>query len=242
MPLSGWLQPLKGGAMRSKKQGFKDAQREVAGWSAPLERRALAWLAARTPRWINSDHLSLLGLAAALLAGFAYLFCRWDPAMLHVVNLALLLNWLGDSLDGTLARYRHHCRPRYGFYVDHVIDAFGALFVVGGLGLSGLMSPAVALLFLVAYYILAINVYLATYTLGVFRISFGALGATELRVVLACANLGVWLLPAVQLFGLRVLVFDISGVLCTAGMLGIAVKATIENTVRLYRMERLPPA
>jgi len=228
--------------MRSKGPGFKDARREVNGWLAPLERRALAWLAARTPRSVNADHLSLLGLAAALLAGLAYLLCRWNASMLHVVNAALVLNWLGDSLDGTLARYRHHCRPRYGFYVDHIIDAFGALFVVGGLGLSGLMSPTVALLFLVAYYVLAINVYLATYTLGVFRISFGVLGATELRVILAAANVGVWLVPGVQVLGLRVLMFDIAGVLCTAGLLGIAVKATIENTVRLYRMERLPTA
>jgi archaetidylinositol phosphate synthase len=228
--------------MTTKEQGFKDARREVNGWLAPMERRALRWLAERTPPRVNSDHLSLLGLVATLLAGLAYVLCRWTPAMLHVVNVALLLNWLGDSLDGTLARYRRCCRPRYGFYVDHIIDAFGALFIVGGLGLSGLMSPAVALLFLVAYYILAINVYLTTYTLGVFRISFGALGATELRVILAAANVGVWLLPAVHVFGLRVLLFDLAGVLCAAGLLGIAVKATIENTVRLYRIERLPTA
>jgi hypothetical protein len=147
---------------------------------------AMAWLAARTPRSVNADHLSLLGLAAALLAGLACLLCRWDASMLHVVNVALL--------------------------------------------------------FLVAYYVLAINVYLATYTLGVFRISFGVLGATELRVILAAANVGVWLVPGIQVLGLRVLMFDIAGVLCTAGLLGIAVKATSENTVRLYRIERLPTA
>jgi archaetidylinositol phosphate synthase len=228
--------------MKNQEQDFEVARREVGGWLAPAERRALAWLAAAMPRRVNSDHLSGLGLGATVLAGLAYLLCRWEPAMLHVVNAALLLNWLGDSLDGTLARYRNRCRPRYGFYVDHIIDAFGALFVVGGLAFSGLMSPVVALLFLAAYYILAINVYLATYTLGVFRISFGAFGATELRVILACANVGVWLYPAVHVLGQRVLLFDAAGALSTAGLLGIAIKATIENTLRLYRIERLPAA
>jgi archaetidylinositol phosphate synthase len=219
---------------------FGDAKREVNGWLAGLERLALARLAARTPRWINSDHLTLIGLGATLLAGAAYVSCRWDAVMVNVVNLALLLNWLGDSLDGTLARHRNRCRPRYGFYVDHIIDAFGALFVVGGLALSSLMSPGVALVFLVAYYLLAINVYLATFTLGVFRISFGPVGPTELRVILVCANLLVWFFPTVVLFGHRLLVFDLAGTACAAAMGVVAVKATIENTIRLYNLERLP--
>jgi archaetidylinositol phosphate synthase len=226
--------------MAENAQPFGDATREVNGWLSGLERRTLAHLVARMPHWINSDHLTLVGLGATLLAGAAYLSCRWSPAMLHVVNLALVLNWLGDSLDGTLARHRNRCRPRYGFYVDHVIDAFGALFVVGGLALSGLMSPGIALVFLVAYYLLAINVYLATFTLGVFRISFGPAGPTELRLILVCANLLVWFYPAVDVVGRRLLIFDLAGAACAAVIAAIAVKATIENTVRLYNLERLP--
>jgi archaetidylinositol phosphate synthase len=181
-----------------------------------------------------------VGLCATILAGAAYLACRWDTAMLHVANLALLLNWLGDSLDGTLARHRNRCRPRYGFYVDHIIDAFGALFVMAGLAFSGLMSPGVALVFLVAYYLLAINVYLATFTLGVFRISFGPVGPTELRAILMLANLLVCFRPAIDVLGSRLLIFDLAGAACAAGMAVIAVKATIANTIHLYNLERLP--
>jgi archaetidylinositol phosphate synthase len=218
---------------------FKEANREIHGLTAPLERRVLAALARWMPAWVTPDHLTTLGLAATLGAGGAYLASRWWPAALHVVNLALLLNWFGDSLDGTLARHRRRCRPRYGFYVDHIIDAFGALFVIGGLAFSGLMTPAVGAAFLIVYYLMAINVYLATYTLGVFKISYGPIGGTELRILLAGLNLLVLHYPAVHIAGASILFFDIAASAVTVLLAGVAVTTTIRNTARLFALERL---
>jgi hypothetical protein len=222
-------------------EAFQEARRELTSLLAPVEKRALLALASRMPRGVNSDHLTALGFAAAALAGAAYALSALDPRFLHLVNLALVLNWFGDSLDGTLARYRDRCRPRYGFYVDHILDAFGALLILGGLAISGLMSPFVALSLLVAYYLLSINIYLATYSLGVFKISYGPLGGTELRLLLAALNLVVLGSPSVPLLGLEILIFDAVATLATVGILTLAVWLTIRNTVTLYRAEPLEP-
>jgi archaetidylinositol phosphate synthase len=218
---------------------FKDATRVVAGFTAPLERRVLAALAARMPRWVGSDHLTALGFLGMLGAGLAYWWSREVPAALHLVNLALVVNWFGDSLDGTLARYRQRCRPRYGFYVDHMLDAFGILFVVAGLALSGLMSPMIAALLLLAYYLMGINVYLATFSLGVFRVSFGPVGGTELRIALAALNFLALYRPTVTVLGQNVRLFDLAGGKAALVLFALTIVATIQNTARLYRMEPL---
>src|SRR5437899_9615499 len=146
-------------------------RRELTSLTAEPERRALLFLAARVPAAVGPDHLTALGLFAMLAAGAAYaLSARW-PFLLLAVNALLVLNWLGDSLDGTLARYRQRSRPRYGFYVDHIIDTFGALFLIFGLALSGYMSERVAAGVLIVFLMLAINSYLTAYALGVFKIS-----------------------------------------------------------------------
>ena len=127
-----------------KTKPFRDAAREQTSILAPLERAALRGLARRMPVWVNSDHLSILGFVGMLMAGACYAASKQNPLMLHLVNVFVFLNWFGDSLDGTLARYRDRQRPRYGFYVDHIIDTFGALFLLFGIALSGYMSERVA--------------------------------------------------------------------------------------------------
>src|SRR5437867_4137630 len=164
---------------------FKPANRQQDSIVAPLEKRILARLAARMPGWVNPDHLTLLGFAGMALAGLSYYLARWNRWMLLASVAFLAVNWFGDSLDGTLARYRNRQRPRYGFYVDHMVDALGILFLIGGLGLSGYMSPVVAMALMIAYYLLSIEIYLATYTIGVFKLSFGIWGPTELLILLA---------------------------------------------------------
>ena len=163
----------------TQSSGFHEAQRHLAGLTAKAEKRALLWLAPRTPGRVTSDHLTLLGLMAMVACGVLYGLAGRHPGLLVLVNTGLVLNWLGDSLDGNLARYRGFERPRFGFYVDHLVDAFGVLFVLGGLALSALMSPLVAAGFLIAYYLLAIETYLATYAIGRFKISWGPVGGTE---------------------------------------------------------------
>jgi archaetidylinositol phosphate synthase len=220
---------------------FHEAQRHLAGLTARAERRALLWLAPRTPAAITSDHLTLLGLASMAACGALYAASGHHPWLLLLVNLALALNWLGDSLDGTLARYRGVERPRFGFYVDHLVDAFGALLVLGGLALSGLMSPLVAAGLLVAYFLLAIETYLATYAIGRFKVSWGPLGGTELRILLATVNVLVLFRPRVSVAGVSWLLFDIVGVPASAALLALAVAAGVRGTRALARAEGWAP-
>src|ERR1039457_6341292 len=142
---------------------FRPAERLHHSALASIEKKALIWLANRMPRWVTSDHLTILGFASLVAVGLSYWYARYSRAGLILVMAFFVLNWFGDSLDGTLARVRNRQRPRYGFYVDHVTDAFGTLFLVGGMGLSGYMSPMVAGILLVAYFMLSIQAYLAAY-------------------------------------------------------------------------------
>jgi len=219
---------------------FADARREVEGLTAPAERRVLARLAAGTPRWVHSDHLTALGFVATLAAGLCYWLARDRPAWLLAVDLCLVLNWFGDSLDGTLARYRRCPRPRYGFYVDHVVDALGAFYVVGGLAAADLMSQPASAVLLVAYYLTCVHVYLCTYTLGSFRISYAAIGPTELRIVLAIANLAAWRWPRLTLASVEVRFFDLLAAFTAFGLAGVLLTAIPRTVAALRRAEPRP--
>lgn len=223
-----------------EKRSFKDARRYQESILAQSEKRVLQWLAARTPSYINADHLTILGFAAQLLAGVGYaLSCSHHYALLGVVA-ALGVNWLGDSLDGTLARYRRQQRPRYGFYVDHMVDSLGALALLGGLAASGYMHPYIALGLLIAFLLLSIQSYLATYTLGEFRLSFWRFGPTELRILLAMGNLTLLLRgPAAHLLGREYRLFDIGGVVGLVGMAFMLLVWTAKNTWLLYHEEKI---
>ncbi|MBM3748897.1 MAG: CDP-alcohol phosphatidyltransferase family protein, partial [Acidobacteria bacterium] len=173
------------------KAEFQEAHRAQVSLLAPVEKKALLWLARHTPAWINPDHLTALGLASMLGAGLSYWYASRSRTGLWLVIVCLALNWLGDSLDGTLARYRNRQRPRYGFYVDHVVDALGTFFLLAGLGLSGYMSERIAMGLLIVYFLLTIEVYLATYTLGTFHLSFWKFSPTELRILLMIGNVAL---------------------------------------------------
>src|SRR6266436_2413345 len=191
-------------------KAFAEADRAQLSFLAPIEKRCLIWLARRAPSWMNSDQLTALGLFALFAAGLCYWYSRWNPAALLLVIACLAVNWAGDSLDGTLARVRDKQRPRYGFYVDHIVDCLGALFLLGGLALSTFMSPGIALGLLIVYLLLSCEVYLATYTLGKFAISFWKFSPTELRILLAAGNVALFLKPGagMALLGERYSLFD----------------------------------
>lgn len=218
---------------------FQTAKREQFSLLAPAERIALNWLAQRMPAWVHPDHLTGLGLAAMFFAGLFYYFSRWNPLFLFVVNFWLGINWFGDSLDGTLARYRHKQRPRYGFYVDHMVDAFGTLFLIGGLALSGYISERVAAGILIVYFMLSMNAYLAAYTLGTFRLSFWKFSPTELRVLLIMGNLMLFYHPHLQIYGQTYALYDVGGVIGIAGMFLMLITSTLKNTQILYHSERV---
>jgi phosphatidylglycerophosphate synthase len=204
-----------------------------------LERRCLLFLAARLPAWIKPDHLTALGAASLLGAGLSYWYSGSNRAGLFLATLFLALNWLGDSLDGTLARVRDKQRPRYGFYVDHVIDTFGTFFLLAGLGLSGYMHPWVAAGLLAAYLMLSVEVYLATYTVGTFKLSHWKLSPTELRVLLVIGNAVLFYRPMVKLFGETFRLFDVGGVIGIAGIAAMLLTAVVRHAVYLYREERV---
>lgn len=218
---------------------FRPANRVLESILSLPERHTLRWLAARMPRWVNSDHLTILGLLSMIGAGLCYVAARWNPMALALVCVFLALNWFGDSLDGTLARFRNQQRPRYGFYVDHVVDALSALFLLGGLALSGYMHPWVAIALLLAFNLLAMESYLATYTIGEFRLAHFLFGPTELRVLLAIGNIFVLFHPLAKLGGHSFRLFDIGGAIGAACMLITFVITLARNTARLYREERI---
>ena len=222
-----------------RRRPFPDMLRVQESWVAAVEKRALLWLAARTPAAIGPDHLTVLGLLAQIGAGVCYALAAFNRLALIGVIGFLVLNWLGDSLDGTLARVRQQQRPRYGFYVDHMVDSFGALALMGGLALSGYMHPAVAIGLLIAFLMLSIQSYLATHALGEFRISFWRFGPTELRILLAVGNLALFWKPWVHFLGGYYRLFDVGGVIGLIGMSAMVVFFTVQNTIRLYREERI---
>jgi archaetidylinositol phosphate synthase len=219
---------------------FREAARVQEAITAPLERKALAWLARRTPDWIGPDQLTALGFAAQFLAGLSYAIAGWSQFGLFAATFFIGLNWLGDSLDGTLARYRNRLRPRYGFYVDHMVDTFGAFFLMVGLAVSGYVHWQVAAGLLTAFLTLSIEAYLAAYTLSDFRLSHGLFGPTEIRILLMIGNVTLPFFPHSRVFGREFLLFDIGGVIATVAMMAMAITAAIAHTRRLYNEERLP--
>jgi phosphatidylglycerophosphate synthase len=221
------------------REGFANAKREHRSILAALEKKLLIWMAGRMPGWVNSDHLTALGFIALVGIAAAYYWARTSKAGFAVASALFVVNWFGDSLDGTLARVRNQQRPRYGFYIDHVLDTLGSVFVFGGLALSGYMSERVALALLVAWLLMSVEVYLATYTLGTFHLSFAAFGPTEFRLLMIAGNIAVLWRPVVTVFGARHLLFDVGGVIGAAGMLLAFVWSAVRHGAELYRAETL---
>lgn len=218
---------------------FKDAARVHRSLLYSLEKRCLVWMAERMPKWVSSDHLTTLGLFAMLMTGVSYWLGRWNKLAPLMAIFWLAVNWFGDSLDGTLARVRNQQRPRYGFYVDHVVDAFGTLFLVGGFALSGHMDKIIAMGVLIAYFMLNIEVYLATYTLGQFRLSFWKFSPTELRILIAVGTIALLFRPTVHMAGGEYRLYDVGGVVAMAGIALTLLVSVVRNTRTLYQTERI---
>src|SRR5438128_6825302 len=188
------------------KKAFKSASRQQESLLSPFEKRVLIGLARRLPPWVNSDHLTMLGFLGMILSGLCYYLAKWNPLALAGAVICLSINWFGDSLDGTLARFRDQQRPRYGFYVDHVCDVFGAAFLMLGLALSGFCDWRIALGMLLAFLLLSAETYLASYTLGAFKMSYSKFGPTELRLLLIAGTIRLMIHPMAHFpaqFGVR---------------------------------------
>lgn len=198
-------------------------------------------LARALPSWVKPDHLTLLGLLASTGLATAYLLSNRSPAWLWLASAFLVVQWLGDSLDGTLARVRRAERPRYGYYLDHLTDAYSTLAVGLGLGLSPYMLLSVGLAVVIAYLILSINVYLETHVFEEFAFGYAYLGPTEARVILILLNTAAILGGALpfRVAGIDFTLFDVAGIAAALGMLALLAARAGANLRRLGRLE--PP-
>lgn len=208
---------------------------------AGFERKALPWLSSKLPQWVTPDHMTVLGLLASTGIAASYMLSNRDPRWLWAANLALVINWFGDSLDGSLARYRKIERPRYGYYLDHLSDAYSTLAVGIGLGLSPFMLLSVGLSISIIYLVMSINVYLETHAFGHFSIGYGTLGPTEARVILMILNTLalLWTPLPFNLLGVGATLFDAAGLLAVGGMLLLLLYRVTKNLRTLGRLE--PP-
>jgi phosphatidylglycerophosphate synthase len=220
-----------------------EAEREAGFLLANPERRLLRWIAARLPRWILPDDLTLLGVLAAFGVCAAYQLSNDALPWLWVASGLLVVQWIGDSLDGTLARVRKIERPTYGYYIDHIVDAVATAAIGIGLGLSPLMLLSVGTLIVVGYLILSINVYLESFAFGRFNIGYGYIGPTEVRLILIAINTAValgWGL-SFHVFDLRLTALDLFGLAIVAGMLVMLVVRVTRNLRELSRREPAAP-
>lgn len=208
---------------------------------AAAEARLLIWIAERLPRRIHSDHLSALGLLAMAGAGASFYLTATSPAAgAGLVVLCLALNWFGDSLDGTVARVRNQQRPRYGYYLDHVIDLSGTAMLFAGLAASGHMSPTIATLVVASFFLVAAEAYLATHARGVFKMAMAGVGPTELRLLLAAGAVALITTPVVHPWPMEPMrLWDLGGLIGAAAMVGSFLVSSTRNICALYREERV---
>ena len=215
------------------------APREMQFLLAGPEKRLLTALAGHVPRFIRSNHLTVLGTLGAVAAGTGYALSGLHAAWLWLATLGLAVNWLGDSLDGTLARVRQTQRPKYGYYLDHIVDAFSTTVIGLGIGLSPYVDVSIALGLVVAYLALSINVYLESTVFGVFRLAYGRIGPTEVRIILVLLNTAALVYEATtttrSLSLTRAANWGMTVVL--VGMIAVLVARFAHNLRRLAKLE-----
>src|SRR5882724_1102289 len=219
--------------------GFKNATRTQESILAPFEKRFLIWTAKRLPAWIGPDSLTILGFAGQIAAGVFYSQVGKWPPFFYFVNLCIFINWFGDSLDGTVARVRNKQRPRYGFYVDHVVDVLGAFALMTGLGFSGYITPMVAAALLVCFLMFSAETYLSSYAVGNFKLSYFKFSPTEIRVLLIIGNMFAVTRPVIHVFHRPYKFFDVGCAIAAVCMFVTLIISAIRNIRYLYRVERV---
>lgn len=205
----------------------------------PLERPALKWLAAHMPSWMNSDILTVIGIFGSVVIALSYWLTNYNRNYLWVASLGFIINWFGDSLDGTLARYRKMERPKYGFFVDHTVDAFSEVLIFLGLGLSPYFRFEYASLALIGYLLVSVLVYVRTCVEGKFVISYGRLGPTEIRVIAMLVNAFIFYFGAPRLSILGWTINSLNAILIfiTAILFGIFIVTTTRQAIELAKLE-----
>ncbi|MCD6441885.1 MAG: CDP-alcohol phosphatidyltransferase family protein [Candidatus Marinimicrobia bacterium] len=204
-----------------------------------LEKRTLQWFASKMPGWVTPDILTGIGLIATIIIFCGYWLSNVCPGFLWLASFGFLLNWFGDSLDGTLARYRKIERPKFGFYIDHTVDAIGQIFIVVGLGISPYVTFDVALLAVIGYLLLSVHVYIRTYVMGVFRISYYKIGPTEVRVILVLFNTTMFFagIPKVEILSTLFTLYDILMLAATGVMFVLFLVYSVKGAIQLSKSD-----
>ncbi|MFN2158960.1 MAG: CDP-alcohol phosphatidyltransferase family protein [Anaerolineales bacterium] len=205
----------------------------------PLERPALQWFAQHMPDWVMPDHLTLLGTFGAVIIFLSYWMTNFNPAFLWLASAGFFINWFGDSLDGTLARYREIQRPKYGFFVDHIVDAFNEALIFLGFGLSPYIQFEIASLLFIGYLMMSVLVYVRTCVKGEFVISYAGLGPTEMRVLAIIANTLFFFFgnPILTITGIELTVFDIVGFIIALALLVVFLISSYSQAKELARID-----
>ncbi|PKQ20498.1 MAG: CDP-alcohol phosphatidyltransferase [Actinobacteria bacterium HGW-Actinobacteria-6] len=203
----------------------------------PLERPALQWLAARMPAWVTPDVLTGIGVIAAIMIFAGYWLSSLSVWWLWFVNLGFVLNWFGDSLDGTLARFRKIERPKFGFYIDHTVDAVAEFLTIIGIGMSPFLRLDISAFALIGYLLVSVHVYVRTCVDGVFKISYGTMGPTEMRVIIMIVNTAIFFAPKFFLQELTAGMkpFDYIGVFLAIGLSAAFLIASSKEAIVLAR-------
>lgn len=227
--------------MKNEAADIRKHKRILNTFTGSVEKPFLRWMAARMPGWVSPDMLTLVGVFGALVVFAGYALSNLDPAYLWLANLGFLINWFGDSLDGTLARVRRIERPVYGFYVDHVTDAFDEILIFLGIGVSPFVNFELACLALIGYFLLSVLVYVRTCVRGEFTISYGKLGPTEARLIGMSANTLVYFVgnPSLKLFSLSLSVYNWIAIGIILLLLVISISTTFRQARILAKVD--PP-
>jgi phosphatidylglycerophosphate synthase len=214
---------------------IEDHKRQHEPITGPLERRALRWLASKTPERYGPDTLTVIGIVGSLVIFGGYALTRLDPAFLWLASLGFVLNWFGDSLDGTLARFRKTERPKYGFFVDHTVDVGSEALVFLGLGVSPYARFDIACLGLIGYLMLSVYVYVRTAVDGVFKLSYGGVGPTELRIIVVLANTAIffWGNPTFAVLGQTLSVLDAVLAFVAVALASVFVVVSLSHALKL---------
>lgn len=204
----------------------------------PLERPALQWLAARMPQWMTPDMLTAIGTLGAFVIFFGYVLSHSHRAYLWLASFGFLINWFGDSLDGTLARYRKTERPKYGYFVDHTVDSFNEMIIILGLGLSLYMRFEIAAMILIGYLLMSIFVFISTSVTGEFRISYGMLGPTEVRVIAIALNTLIFFFgnPVFIVGNITISIVDFAGAIVALVLISIFIFSSWKVAAKLHRL------
>lgn len=220
-------------------QDIESHKRVLDTLTGPIERPTLRWLAARMPAWVTPDILTGVGIFGAVITFLGYWLTHLDGAFLWLASLGFVINWFGDSLDGTLARYRHIERPMYGFFIDHTMDALNEVLIFLGIGMSIYVRFDLACLALIGYLLLSILVYIRTCVKGEFKISYGKLGPTEARLIAIAANSLILFFgnPVVKFLSMKLTVYDWIAIIVILLLFGVTIGSTVTQARILARMD-----